>query len=647
MRFLVWVLAACSGDDDPTPAPPLGDPSGCDPLVPEVCALPWPSSLFEAADPSTETGVRLAFGPTSLPRNRDAVQIRPDMLNRKDGFSTLGPMAVWFDGVALDGVIGHADLGAYTAADARTVIIDTVTHERVPHFVELDHGAVDPAQRLLLLRPVVPLEHARRYVVGIRNLVKTDGSPVPPSEAFVALRDGETTTDPDIELRRERFDTLVFPELEGQGFSRSELLLAWDFGTVSRESSLGPALHVRDDALARTGASAPYVVDSVEDTDCTIPGEHVARTVYGHFTSPDYTTTDAPGAKLARGDDGLPAYQGDTQVPFLVRIPCSLAADPGAGGQLMQYGHGLLGDYGEARSAWVSELIDTNRWVLFAQNWKGMSSEDAAPITLMMVLDLSDFEMIPDRTVQGFGEWVVGARLATGALADDEALRFGGTPVVNKSLPPVFYGNSQGSILGGAYVALSPDISRAVLGVGGMPYSLLLSRSADFDLFFSLFEEKFVDGRDIGLILTLLQTVWDPGESAGYARAMTRDPLPGTPPKRFLLQVAEGDAQVSTLGAEIAARAVGAVSVSPAIRPIWGVEEVAAPIEGSAIVEWRYTDGGPEPVENLPPDVERDTHECPRREPNGQQQLTTFLETGVVEQYCDGPCVGTREGFCD
>ena len=119
-EILVLALVGCSGSDDGPGTPPLGEPSGCDPLVPEVCALPWPSSLFEAEDPSTASGYRLALGPATLPINRDGVQIRPDMMNRKDGYSTLGPMAVWFDGVSIDGVISHTDLAAVDAVDART-----------------------------------------------------------------------------------------------------------------------------------------------------------------------------------------------------------------------------------------------------------------------------------------------------------------------------------------------------------------------------------------------------------------------------------------------------------------------------------------------------------------------------------------------
>ena len=47
-------------------------------------------------------------------------------------------------------------------------------------------------------------------------------------------------------------------------------------------------------------------------------------------------------------------------------------------------------------------------------------------------------------------------------------------------------GNSQGGIAGGALTALAPDFNRAVLGVPGMNYSMLLPRSVDFDTYASV-----------------------------------------------------------------------------------------------------------------------------------------------------------------
>ena len=46
-----------------------------------------------------------------------------------------------------------------------------------------------------------------------------------------------------------------------------------------------------------------------------------------------------------------------------------------------------------------------------------------------------------------------------------------------------YNGNSQGGIMGGALTAVSPDFTRAALGVGAMNYSVLLPRSVDYDEF--------------------------------------------------------------------------------------------------------------------------------------------------------------------
>ena len=50
----------------------------------------------------------------------------------------------------------------------------------------------------------------------------------------------------------------------------------------------------------------------------------------------------------------------------------------------------------------------------------------------------------------------------------------------------------------------------------------------------------------------------------------------GATAKDVLLQVAVGDAQVTTLGAHIMARAYGAKLIEEPFRPIWGLETVSA-----------------------------------------------------------------------
>jgi hypothetical protein len=361
-----------------------------------------------------------------------------------------------------------------------------------------------------------------------------------------------------------------------------------------------------------------------------------------------YTEADAPNTMLNRVASGMPYYNLKATEDFLVRVPCSLINDPRPG-RVLHYGHGLLGSLEEAGyESWLASLADEMGWVVVAHTWGGMSSDDIPAITIMMVNDVSGFPIIPERSFQGYLTALGLARLATGDLVSDANLMFPGADgdLVSVIDPDriSYYGNSQGGIMGGAYVAMSPDISRGVLGVPGMPYPLLLTRSTDFTPFFLLFDAKYTDSRDISLLIGALGMLWEPAEASGWASSMT-NPQEGIGPKQVLIMDAIGDGQVTTLGAQVMARAYGAATVAPQTRPIWGVEESAPGFVGNAIVEWSYSDVSDPPVENTPPQGV-DPHECPRRQHLGMSQIGDFLEQGVVHQYCDGICQDVANTVC-
>ncbi len=639
MFWTLWL--ACKPATDVVPVV-LSKPTGCDPVDPGLCALPWPSSTFQREG---ATGMEVFFPPGALPTNRDNVELDPTAWNELDGFSIWGPLLTLIPNATAEGLPAHTDLGASLLPDSATVLLDVDTGERVPHFVEVDLLAEDVSRRVLTLRPMNPMRHGHRHIAAIRRVVLDDGTDAEPSDAFRALRDGESTTDGDIEGRRDHYDNVIFPALEAAGLPRSELLLAWDFTTVSRERSLGKMLAIRDDHVAtRTPAGPTPTFTTVEESDCELADTLIWKTIEGTFPTTLYTDIDAPTAVLTRDANGLPYANGTTDVGFLLRVPCSVKNEPG--GAILQYGHGLLGTYDEARGDYLASLASEHRFVILAQDWTGMATDDAGALTLMLATDVSRFRMIPERSQQGFVELMAGLHMARTSLVAHPDLQVDGVSVIDPD-QFAFYGNSQGGILGGAYTMASPDIERAVLGVPGMPYSLLLSRSADFEAFFLIFKAKYTDDAEISLVLAALQTLWDPGEPSGYAWALdSDDPLPGIPDKRILIQAAIGDAQVTTLGAQVMARAWGASTIAPQTRPIWDVDELTAPFEASGIVEWAYSDVPSEPLGNVPPDPAFDTHECPRREPAAQAQLATFLREGRIEMTCDGPCLGVRADTC-
>lgn len=635
MMFSLLLMMSCS--DGSVAVTDWGERGDCDPIAPTACGLPFPSTFYMAEDSASPTGWRVQLGPETLPENANDDQPSPALWNELDGWSVLGAMLAHFPDATLDGTAGHDDIGASIADGSLTIILDAETGERMPHFVELDMTQDEDDRRAFMIVPAAPLKYGHRYVIGIRGLTALDGGAVSPSAGFTALRDGTPTEDGDIERRRLYYDERIFPTLEADGWARDELLLAWDMVTGSKEGITGKAVWMRDDALDRIGPDGPpYTITSVQTEDLD---EWTARRIYGEMTVPLYTEEDARGTLLTRGEDGMPYYNGETTVPFTVIVPNSVwsSAQPAA---ILQYGHGLLGGQGEVRSSYLARLANDNGYVIIAVDWTGMKNEDFEAIVTMMVDDIDRFSIIPERSQQGFVEKLSAMRLISGALAQDDALLAphpdsGKPTVIVDSERRYYYGNSQGGILGGAYVALSTDIQRAVLGVGGTPYNVLLHRSKDFTVYFLLLQTMYPDPLEAAMWLGYMQTVWDPAESSGYARAMNSEPLPGTTARDVLLQVAIGDTQVTTLGAHIQARAYGAALIRPAVRPVWGLEEVDGPHTGSALVEWDY--GLDEPFENVPPSGD-DPHERPRRDESGMAQLGHFLATGEIVNYCDGPC---------
>ncbi len=645
--LLAALLAACSpapapaGADDALDVPTSGELSDCDPVAPSLCGLPFPSTFYMRVDEARPTGWRVHIGATTLPTRTDGSRIDPAPYNVRDGWSPLTPVYAHFPGVSTTGLVSKDDIGAYQNADTRTIIVNVATGERVPHFVELDATSGDDARRLLILHPVAPMAFGQRYAVGLRGLVDDSGNAIAASDAFVALREGTPTSSWDIEGRRDTYDDVVFPALEAAGFSRSELTLAWDFVVASRQGITGKAVAMRDDALARIGADGPaYAVTSVESD----VNEHVALRIEGTMTAPLYTAEDAPGTTLTVGADGLPTYNGDTVVKFVVVVPRTLVDNPRPGA-LVQIGHGLLGSRADIDEAWVGQMADAWGWVAFASDWTGMSSKDESAIYTMLLGGLNRFEIIPERSQQGFVEMLCVNRMMAGTFAHDPLMQgiaaSSGEPV--SFIDPTrryFYGNSQGSILGGAYVALSPDIQRAVLGVPGAPFNLILPRSEDFKSFFNALSSVYLDPAARVLWIGLTQTLWDSGESAGYATAIAADPLEGSPAKQVLLQAGIGDAYVTTLAAHVVARSVGARLVGAPARAVWGLETVESGWTGSALTEFDY--GVAEPETGVPVAESLWIHGQVRNEPTGQEQAGRFLEDGVVMDTCGGPCMGTQ-----
>ena len=631
------------------PTPPFLDPdtaARCELLDPSECLLPWPSDHLTAADPSTDTGRRLALHPASMPRNRDGVAIDPTDFNRSDGFSPGTMIVTRVPGIDLarTGAPPLGDLARSLEADSPMVIVDADTGERHPFWAELDPGAATDEDRALMLRPGVSFEEGHRYVVALRRLRDGAGATIPANPVFATYRDAVPTDVAHVEARRPAMEA-VFATLAEAGVARDDLHLAWDFTVASERNLSERLLHLRDDAFADLGGAAPaFTVTGVEELTPE-QDEHIARRVEGTFEVPLYLTgTGAPGSTFSWGDGGLPERNGSITARFSCRVPRAASATSPA--RISLYGHGLLGSRSEVNAGNVRASADEHDIVFCATDWIGMASEDIGT-AVAILQDMSKFAQLADRVQQGILDTLFLGRLMKhpGGFASSPAFQDGGVPLIDTS--ELFYdGNSQGGIIGGAATAVAQDWTRAVLGVPGMNYSLLLRRSSDWPAYASIFEVAYPDRLDQTLVLAMVQSQWDRAEANGYAHHMTDDPYPGTPPHQVLLHVAYADHQVTMWSAEIMARTIGARLRQPALAagrhpdeaPYFGLLPVPGEgFGGSVMVYW---DAGtpPPPSIEAPPTEGSDPHGRPRAQPSARLQKSAFFD-GVFLDVCgDLPC---------
>ncbi len=624
-----------------------GAPAGCDPLDTKRCLLPFPSDTYTVSDDATDTGLRVALPAEGLPANVDGVGIDPTEWNRNDGFSPSTPLLTFvpdLDPVASN-LPSWTDIGSSLAKDSPVVLIDHTSGTRIPLWAEMDAHAKSDDDRLLTIRPAISLPEGHTFVVGLRGLVDTSGAAIEPTDAFKVYRDNLTTTIDEIEARRAEME-VAFTALENEQLPRADVQLAWTFTVASTRSISERMLHIRDEALASLGEAAPaYTITAVSPNN----GDgDIALQIEGTFTVPNYLTGDgSPGQSFNYADDdpdALPTQNGTVEAPFVCNISTATMAGTEPA-HLVEYGHGLLGDHHEIDAGNVRAMSNEHNVVHCATKWAGMSEDDIGNAAATLA-EFGNFKTMADRLQQGVLNQIFLGRLMTrtGGLADDPNFqRADGTPIVDRTHLD-YDGNSQGGIMGLMLAAVSPDIERAVLGVPGMNYSLLLPRSVDFDTYEAIFAPAYPNDLDRVLILGVTQMLWDRGEGAGYVQHLTSDPYEGTTVKDVLLDVAYGDHQVTPLSALVEARTIGATihlplaadGRWPEVEPGWGLTATTYPSSsGSAIIFW---DSGmaPMPIENLAPREGDDSHEDPRADPDVRTQKASFLFDDTLIDVCNG-----------
>lgn len=347
-------LAACGGDDDTGTDGGTGGDAGPGPAraefaVPEDGApawrdIPFPHDLFRDADGR----VRIA----ELQSTDPLWEVTRQQLEQRDGFCTTCsvyfPLAGSLDPTSIP---SDAEPGDTPSLDDAVFMVDVdpdspEAGRLIP--VRVDYPARDAHVVVQPVRGVV-LARERTYAVALTDQIRgADGSPLEPSDGFVAVRDGGTG--PGVDRARAVMEP-AFVALEDMGVERQHIVslavfTTWDptrealalQGVVDAADTPAASLDrvwtgAQIDELFGTPAESRPGLDvppaGGTEGDRAVVHETVGLVLTGRFEAPRVVEGEAdaaaPGFPL-RDEAGQPMAGPMQSVPFTLVVP--EAADP-------------------------------------------------------------------------------------------------------------------------------------------------------------------------------------------------------------------------------------------------------------------------------------------------------------------------------
>jgi hypothetical protein len=651
----------------PAAAAPIAD---CQPYSGIACAFPFPDDRFTRADAHSETGLRVHLSPASLPVSDAGVHLRVGPYDANDGFSPGSTLVVHVPGfdsqAALDasGAAQLSDIGTSLQPAQPIEVIDEQTGRPVPIWSEIDPVGAAPDASELVIHPAGSWQEGHTYIAVLGPLKTGAGTPIPSPTWFAHLRSGQDVT----RYQRPAMASYarIFSVLRRAHVALAPLYEAWAFTVGSSQSLSQRLIGMRDNAFAQlgdtdldtqqvTGRAPNYLITSDGPVSPTVNEVEGTIQVPCYLTS--CTLTSRGGFHFSSRDlnaipTQLPGHYAD--VPFTCVVPDS--ATPTAPARISLYGHGFLSTSGDVTQASQLELASDHDMVLCSTDWLGLSYGDTGN-DIGAMLNPNRLPGQVDRMQQGVLDMLYLGRLMdspTGLAVNPDFEQSGQSVIDTSQL--YYYGNSTGGIEGGIVTAISPDVTRAVLGVSSIDWAnWLIPRTVGIGGFLQEMQQSYPDPSAAALMLDLMQQIWDRGDPDGYVQHLLGTRFPGTHPHAVLMQTAYGDQYVSMYSAVAEARTLGLPAYEPALdgdrtadaNLLYGLPALPADATTGSVFElWDLGAGlvNPPPQLDLQPPVNvppfTNPHEAIQYTGPAQDQISDFLAPdGSFVDVCGGqPC---------
>lgn len=620
---MLWLLALL-GCSDTILLREIGEraplSAACDESDPTRCLLPWPSNVFTVADPTTETGLRLAVDPSSMKPDDDAT-----FLNTADGFSRITGVATALSAridpatappEALRLFVAQPDGGLYG--------------REIPLRVELVDGeGVNFPETLILGRPLNALPAASDHVAVLLDGWVDDSGAALVRERSTELALGLVAPENEQEESIFAYHAPTRYLLQVERIDPADVLRVWDFTTRSAED---PRRRKRSmDALVQARGAGEIVVDEVT----LAPQPDIALIVEGRLKDIPYFRDEL--GQLALDADSLPLEQGTHEALFRVCVPA------GEGDyRVVLFGHGTGGDFTDDS---FDDVLSEAGIAKLGFRFAGWSADDLIP------------------TFGGFGSFLSGSARSTAGLlqstTDLEALivalegplgeTLAATTLGGKENPAAgrypdtemipWAGGSLGGTMGAVISGSSERVRYAVLNVPGSAWTHMFPESDLYKFIGPYMEIAYDDVIDTNLVVMIGQGAWDDVDGTSWADlAMEEGDV-------YLMQESMGDPILPNIGTEILAASYGAIQFDPSLSEIVGLEHTSGELhEGAALEQFRVPDTGKYDVHGF----------AARGTPAGdaaREQITEFLlsawQGAPLMKHPDGCAEVTSDGSCD
>lgn len=351
---------------------------------------------------------------------------------------------------------------------------------------------------------------------------------------------------------------MIFPALEAMNISIGEVQLAWDFHTASFASISNRLLTVTDMAALRTQqeldshGGLPYELVQFEEEDCsaqTADSHKMSAIAYYRVSVPWFlVSTDRLGNDIDPSLLSLPLEDDDSirrnvpikgSVGLLIQVPCSLTEGFHKNvSSIVEFGHGIFGNRGIATDDWLQRSANTQGWLVWSADWRGLSTVDVLSMWRLATHDIMEFKNIEAAVTQAFASKTA-LRMILPTLLKQEASKLGLTNIASLLVPEgagrrlnnivpehretrfrrqtrddnsldtaktalsgsvsiqeinnietSYIGHSMGAIIGTSWAILT-GYARSAQIAGGSPFTFVMGRSAAFSLLKLAFDLQF------------------------------------------------------------------------------------------------------------------------------------------------------------